>query len=162
VRTIVTVAVLLFAAPAMAQTRRLPAAVTRVSVEPTMRVAARAAGATVVERYRSPHRALRPSDEVVLIIRLPPLNSPDVVTVVSATAAGKRVRVALETRRFTGPLAANDVTEAFIEVSLGRLGAGRYDVRVREQVLAFDVYDRPDTANGARAGLGGSLSFEVR
>jgi len=150
----------LFAAPAAAAP--LATTVTRIDVEPTLVVVPESAGATPEQRYRAaPAGRLPAATPLVLLIRLPPANSPDQIRVVSAERTGRTIRVRLETRRFTGPLAGNDVTAPLIEVALGRLPAGRHEVRVDETLLTFDRYDAPQTAAHPHPGLGATLSFEL-
>jgi hypothetical protein len=146
-----------------AQAGPLVARVERMEVEPTLVVAPVAAGKTAEERYRAwPGRVrVRAGVPAVLLIRLPVANSPDVVKVIAAERHGQRIRVKLETRRYTGPLSANVVAVPLVEVELGALAVGRYQVGVDETVLDFDRYDAPQVARNPRRGMGATLSFPV-
>jgi hypothetical protein len=129
-------ATLLLATPALAQP--LPSTVTRAPVQPMLAIVPVGAGTTPLERHRS--RIIASPDAgtpVVALVELPPINSPDVVKVVDAHLAGSTISIAIETRRFVGPLRANVVTVPLIEIELGRLPAGDYTVTVDEQVSQF-------------------------
>ncbi len=156
-------AFVLLASASTAAAAPLTSTVGRMDPEPTVVVTPAASGATPELRYRAGrHRQLPAGAPLVLLVRLPPASSADVVTVVAAERTGRRIRVKLETRRFTGPLAANVVTTPLIEIVLGALPAGRHEVRIDETVLEFDRYGAPQTARNPRRGLGTTLSFEVR
>lgn len=160
-RVLIAVLVLL-AAPGAAHADKLPASVHRVDPDPVVAIATEASGATPLERYRAAGRGpWTARQRLVVLVRLDDVSSPDVVEV-TAERKGKRIAVTIEVRRYTGPLAANVVTTPLVEVELGRLAAGRYEVRVDETILEFDDLDRPDLATNPRAGLGSRMSFEVR
>lgn len=143
----------------------LASTVTRLAPEPSVVLVPETSGQTPLERYRAgpghagPYGAGTP---LVLLVRSAPLGSPDTFVVSAARRDGRTVRVALERRRFTGPLAANVVTTALVEVRLGALAAGDYRVQVVETVLDFSTYEHPETASGARRGLSAGIDFQVR
>jgi hypothetical protein len=140
----------------------LPAKVARVDLDPVVALATKGSGSTPLERYRAArHRRWSSRQHLVLLVRLEQANSPDLVDV-SASRQGNAIDVAITVRRYSGPLAANDVTVPLVEVDLGRLPAGTYDVSVNETVMDFDDLDRPDLATHARAGLGATMQFQVR
>jgi hypothetical protein len=151
---------------AAASARPLTSRVVPMDPEPALVVAPLASGTGTVERYRGAVAAgaMRPvaGAPQVLLIRLPDKNSPDTVAVVAAGRSGNRIRVRLETRRFTGRLAANVVDVPLVEIELGALPAGRYEVRVDETVLEFDQYSKPQDARNPRRGMGATLSFAVQ
>jgi hypothetical protein len=153
-------------AGASAHARPLTSRVVPMDPEPALVVAPLASAAGTVERYRSAVAAgaMRPKAGApqVLLIRLPDKNSPDTVAVVAADRSGNRIRVRLHTRRFTGPLSANVVEVPLVEIELGALPAGRYEVKVEETVLEFDQYSKPQAARNPHRGMSATLSFGVQ
>jgi len=152
----------LLTAAGVAHADKLPASVHRADPDPVVALSTQASGATALERYRAAGRGPWTSRQrLVLLVRLRDVSSPDLVEV-TAERKGKLVVVAIEVRRYSGPLAANVVTTPLVEVELGRLAAGSYDIRVDETVLEFDDLDRPDLAANPHAGIGATMSFQVR
>lgn len=156
-------ALVLVAVPirALAGPAPLASSVTRVPPEPPVVVTSATSGATVVERYRA-HAPPRSGTPLVVIVRLPPASSPDVVAVSDAHRDGSRISIAIETRKYDGPLAGNEVTTPYVEVELGTLAAGSYTIEVGERVLRFTKFGAPETAGGAKPGLQSSISLTVR
>jgi hypothetical protein len=156
------------ASPASAK-RPMPATplsstVARLDLDPTVVVAPADAGTTPLERYRAtrhpgPYPASTP---LVLLVRGGTLNSPDTLAITRAERRGHLVTVELERRRFTGPLSANDVTQPLVEVELGPLGAGDWQIDVRETELTFDKYDHPEAPASPRPGLTAQLRLSVK
>jgi hypothetical protein len=149
--------------PTVTLAQPLTSKVTRVDVEQEVVIAAAAAGKTPLERYRAaapgPYASGTP---LVVIIRLPVTNSPDVVTVTDAHRDGNKVSIAIETRRFDGPLSANEVMTPLVEVALGALPKGTYTINIAERVLRFTKYSAPQTATDPRPGLGSSITLDVQ
>ena len=148
-------------APAGAAPTKLSSTVTRTSLESPVVVVPAGAGKTVLERYRS---SARPTSgtPLVVIVRLPDANSPDAFSVTAAHRDGTKISIALESRRFRGPLAANVVTTPLVEISLGELTAGTYTIDIEEQVLDFTKHDAPQTASKPRRGLSSSITLTVQ
>jgi hypothetical protein len=147
-------------APAIAAPLR--STVSRMDIEPTLAVVPEASAATPVARYQA--RAPGPLSvgaPLVALIRLPPANSPDVVTVARARRSGHSILIELETRRFDGPLHGNDVTVPLVEVELGPLTADTYELHVTETVLRFTTFDKPETARDPHPGLDATMTFVV-
>jgi hypothetical protein len=160
-RTLVCCLVLLTTA-GVARADALPATVMLVDPDPVIAIADRASGATAAERYRAARRGRWTSKQrLVLLVRLREVSSPDLVDV-TASRDGNKIDVAITVRRYSGPLAANEITVPLVEVDLGRLAAGRYDVSVDEVVMDFDDLDRPDLTTNPRAGIGATMQFQVR
>jgi hypothetical protein len=156
-------ALALILVPSLALAAPLTSTVTRLPVEPTVALAAASSGKTPLERYHAattgPYTTGTP---LILIIRIPVVNSPDVVAVTDAHRDGSKISVAIETRRFDGPLAANEVTTPLVEVVLGTMPKGTYTIDVAERVLHFTKYDAPQTATSPKPGLGASMTFTVQ
>ncbi len=95
---------------------------------------------------------LLPSDRipahvaVVLLFRGDPLSSPDSLVVKSAQIDAQAIHVTTELRRFAGPLHANVVTIPILEVELGPLSPGSYDVDVELTELQFSDMMHPEGA----------------
>jgi hypothetical protein len=154
-------ALLLAPALAAAAPTKLPSTVTRASLEPPVAVVPAGAGKTVLERYRS---GARPASgtPLVVIVRLPDANSPDTFTVIDARRDGLKIAVAIESRRFSGRLAANVVTTPLVEIALGELPPGTYTIDIAEQILDFTRYDAPQTASKPHRGLSSSIKLTVQ
>lgn len=150
------------ASPAFGQTKQLSTSVELAFPPPRVAVAERTAGASPVERFRNRERHASSTSDLVLIVRLKAINSPDRVTVTKAVRKGTTIDIDIEVRRFTGPLSANDVTEPFVEVELGQLSVGTYDVRVDATTFEFDELERPEAAVKKRSELASTKSFQVR
>jgi hypothetical protein len=152
---------LLWPALALAAPTKLSSTVTRVTPEPPVVIVPADAGKTVLDRYRS--RAAPVSGKpLVVIVRLPDASSPDTFTVTDAHRDGLKIAVAIESRRFRGPLAANVVTTPLVEIALGELTPGTYTIDIDEQVLDFTKLDAPQTASRPRRGLASSITLTVQ
>jgi hypothetical protein len=159
-RAVVVAATML--APSLTIAQPLSSSVTRLDAEAPVVIAAATAGKTPLERYRaaSPRPYAR-GVPLVVIIRLPDANSPDVVTVTDAHRDGSKVSIAIETRRFDGPLSANEVTTPLVEVVLGALPKGTYTIDIDERVLRFTKYGAPQTATDPQPGLVSSVALTI-
>jgi hypothetical protein len=156
-------AILALAATAPALGGPLRSTVTRMDLEPTLVVVPEASGTSAIARYRARTQGpLGIGAPLVALVRLPPANSPDVVTVAAASRRGRSITIELETRRFDGPLSANIVAAPLVEVELGALTADTYELHVTETVLRFTTFGAPDTARDPRPGLDATTSFVVR
>jgi hypothetical protein len=148
--------------PVHGQTKQLSSSVELAPPPPTVAIAERSAGASPVERFRNRERNASSSSDLVLIVRLKAINSPDRVTIARAVRKGTTIDIDIEVRRFTGSLSANVVTEPFVEVELGQLSVGTYEVRVDATTFEFDDFDHPEAAVKKRSELGTTMSFQVR
>jgi hypothetical protein len=153
----------LLAAPALAAAAptKLTSAVTRAPLDPPIVIVPAGAGKSVVERYRSGARPVS-GTPLVVIVRLPDANSPDLFAVTDAHRDGTKIAIAIESRRFRGRLAANDVTTPLVEVSLGELTPGTYAISIDEQILDFTKYGAPETASKPHRGLSSSITLTVQ
>lgn len=97
---------------------------------------------SVAERLREPHAGRPPS----LLMRIAALNSPDRIAVLGAQERDRRVEIEVELRTYTGPLFANIVTVAVLEVGPLALAPGRAEVALTVHMRPFDEIDRPDDA----------------
>jgi hypothetical protein len=97
---------------------------------------------------------------LVAIIRCDPLSAPDEIRAMESARDGQIFRVTLESRRFTGALLANVVTVAVIEVDLGSLKPGAYDLVVTETKLHFQDLQNPENAADSDT-VSHQLHFEV-
>ncbi len=114
-------------------------------------VVALSGGTTVEERYRRFHDAPAPCPRrqpAEAIVAVGTLNSPDQVEAAGTRIAPDAFRIALDVRRFDGPLAANDPWTALVSMALGSLEAGSYTLVVQESVSRFTEHNRPETATG--------------
>lgn len=123
----------------------------QMPVGPATGVALSSSGLSPQERFRR----LLPPDRVpartplVLLWRGEPLSSADTVAVMSVNQVANRIALQIELRRFDGPLHANVVTVPVVEVDLGPLEPGQYDVSVELTELSFSEYDHPENATNA-------------
>jgi len=112
-------------------------------------VVPRQTASTTAGRYQQGVQAagsLPAGQELVAIIRSEELSSPDQISVSGFERADEKFKVALKHLRFTGALAANVVTIALIEISLGSLGAGNYQVEVTTNEFTFSDMNRHEDA----------------
>jgi len=159
--------VALLLAPALAPTlgaaapTKLSSTVTRLPSEPAIVIVPASAGKTVLERYRS---GARPASgaPLVVIVRLPEASTPDTFAVTDAHLDGTKIAIAIESRRFHGPLAANDATTPLVEITLGDLAKGTYMIDIDEQIFDFTKPDAPQTASKPHRGLSSSITLTVQ
>jgi hypothetical protein len=154
-------ALALASSPAAAAPTRLSSTVTRASLDPPVAIVPATAGKTVLERYRSGAKPVSGAP-LVVVVRLADASSPDTFTVTDARRDGAKIGIAIESRRFRGPLAANVVTTPLVEIALGELAPGTYTIDIDEQVLDFTKYDAPQTASKPRRGLSSSITLTVQ
>lgn len=155
------VALLLAPALAAAAPTKLSSTVTRAPLDPAIVVAPASAGKTVLERYRS---GARPTSgaPLVVIVRLPDASSPDTFAVTDAHLEGTKIAISIETRRFHGALAANELTMPLVEIALGDLPQGTYTIDIDEQILDFTKPDAPQAASKPHRGLSSSITLTVQ
>lgn len=146
---------------AAAAPTKLSSSITRSPLEPAVVIVPAGAGKTVLERYRSGAKPTS-STPLVVIVRLSDANSPDTFAVTAAHRDGTKIAIAIEARRFRGPLAANVVTTPLVEIALGDLAQGTYTIDIDEQILEFTKYDAPETASKPRRGLSSSITLTVQ
>jgi hypothetical protein len=99
-----------------------------------------------------PDRLLRllPTDRVpantplVLLWQGAALSSADTLEVTGASRRDRRIDLYIELRRFTGTVHANVITVPVVEVRLGVLKPGRYEVSVEETEFYFTDHDHPE------------------
>jgi len=152
---------LLIASPALAAPVPLTSTIERAPLDPAVVVVPASSGKTTLERYRSGAKATS-GTPLVVIVRLPDLNSPDTVTVTTAQRDGNAIKVAIETRRFDGRLGANVVTTPLVEIALGNLPKATYSIDIEERVLGFTKLGAPQTASKPRPGLSSGITLTVR
>jgi hypothetical protein len=83
---------------------------------------------------------------LVLLWRGAPLSSPDTIALQSAPKSGQEIALQIELRRFDGTLHANTVTVPIVEVALGVLEPGHYEVSIAVTELRFSDLDHPENA----------------
>jgi hypothetical protein len=152
---------LLAPALAVAGPAQLTSSVTRAPLDPAVVVVPASSGKTVLERYRASIRPVS-GTPLVVIVRLPDANSPDAFAVSDAHRDGNRIAVTLDTRRFLGPLAANDATMPLVEIALGDLAKGTYTIDIDEQIRNFTKLGAPDSATKPHRGLSSSITLTVQ
>lgn len=116
---------------------------------PPLVVVAKSAGKTLVERYMQHANAgkILPSGELlVIIIRSPLLSTPDKIRVARASCDGRVFQIELAIRNYEGDLLANDSTVVLIQLELGRLTPGDYQVVFTETTLYFMDLKHPENA----------------
>jgi hypothetical protein len=96
----------------------------------------------VADRFRDPH----PGRPAALLVRVASMNSPDRIAVLAARRQGRRVELEVELRAFAGPLFANIVTVAVIEVWPIEPAPGPAEVALVLHTLPFEDIDRPGDA----------------
>ena len=114
-----------------------------------MVVVAKGAGKTPVERYIQHANAeeILPSGEFfVVIIRSPLLSTPDEIRVARASCDGPVFRIELEIHSYEGAMLANDSAVVLVQIELGRLAPGDYQVVVNETTLHFLDLKHPENA----------------
>ena len=146
---------------AAAEPTKLSSTITRAPLDPAVVIVPAGAGKTVLERYRS---GARPTSgaPLVVIVRLPEASSPDAFAVTDAHRDSTKIAIAIESRRFHGPLAANDVTMPLVEIALGDLTKGTYTIDIDEQILDFTKADAPQAASKPHRGLSSSVTLTVQ
>lgn len=131
---------------------------------PALAVAPLAVGTSPLERYL--HAAgggttLAAGADLAALVRMRLSTDRDGVRVTDAAREGRNVRVALEVRRFAGPLAASVPRTALVQVRIGALEPGEYELAVAQSVVYFGLPDPPgETADPPGEPL--RLPFEVR
>jgi hypothetical protein len=131
---------------------------------PSLVIVAKNAGETLTARYIQgvDIREPLPSEEpLVVIFRSTPLSTPDIIQVIETSRNECIFLISIETRRYEGELAANVETIALIQVKLGCLGPGDYEVAVNETTLYFFELKHPENATKLTTALH-RLRFEVR
>jgi hypothetical protein len=111
---------------------------------------------TVAERLREPH-AGRPA---ALLVRVANMSSPDRVAVLAVQEHGRRIQVEVELRAFAGPLFANIVTIAVLEVGPIEFAPGPAEVALVLHTLPFEDIERPEDA-GPRTTSTTVMPFEL-
>lgn len=110
----------------------------------------------VADRLREPH-AGRPA---ALLVRAASMNSPDRIAVLAAQQHRRRVEVEVELRAFAGPLFANIVTVAVLEVWPIEAAPGPAEVALVLHTLPFEDIERPGDA-GAGSTSTTVMPFEL-
>ena len=127
-------------------------------------VVAKSVGQTPADRYIKHANAgeiLPSADSLVSIVRSTLLSTPDEIRVTSVSCDGPTFLIELEMRRYEGDLAANDPTIALVQVELGRLARGDYQVVVTETTLYFMDLKHPENATNPTT-KSYQLRFKVR
>jgi len=97
-------------------------------------------------KYANAREILPSANPLVAIVRSPLLSTPDEIGVIRASHNGQIFSIELEIRHYEGDLAANDETIALVQVELGRLVPGNYQVIVTEATLRFLNLKHPEDA----------------
>lgn len=123
----------------------------QVAAGPAIGVAEAASGKSPSDRLRH----LLPPDRIpahtplVLLWRGEQLSSPDTIAVKSSNKSGQGIDLQVELRRFDGTLHINTVTVPIVEVDLGALEPGGYEVSIEVTELWFREYGHPENATNA-------------
>ena len=131
---------------------------------PSLLVVPKSVGETPVDRYiQTPNvgETLPSGESLVAIIRIALLSTPDEIKVTGASRDGSTFWIELEKRCYEGQLAGNDPMMALVQVDLGRLARGHYEVVVAETTLGFLDLKHPENAANPTVALQ-RLRFEVR
>lgn len=112
------------------------------------------------DRLGRPQTAIPTGRPLVALVALGEVNSPDVVDPVSIARRDRRFAVDVVVLRFEGILGGNVRAWAILEVSLGALATGRYEVDVVQRPFTFTELDRP-SAQTPLAAVRRSHSFVV-
>jgi hypothetical protein len=113
---------------------------------PVVGVSAVASGKSPQERF---HHLLPPArvpahTPLALLWRGDQLSSLDTVVVKDAHRQGQRIDARIELRRFDGTVHGNVVTVPVVEIELGELDLGRYEVSFEVTELWFTDVDHPE------------------
>jgi hypothetical protein len=123
----------------------------QVGAGPAIGVAEAASAKSPPDRLRH----LLPPDRIpahtplMLLWRGAQLSSPDTIAVECPNKSGQRIDLQVELRRFDGTLHMNTVTVPIVEVDLGALEPGRYEVLIEVIELWFREYGHPENATNA-------------
>jgi hypothetical protein len=131
--------------------------------DPRLVVVAKNIGQSLLGRYQQYPKSAQTfaSDEsLVAIVKSEPLATPDLIEVTHARRAGHTFLISIESRHYDGDLAANVETFALIQVELGKLPPGAYEVMVIETKLYFLNLGTPEKATNPTA-KSFQLSFDV-
>jgi hypothetical protein len=119
-------------------------------------VVAREVSETITARYLHGARTSGPlpsGNALVAIIRSEELSSPDEIKVSGYKRDGEKFEIVLQQQKYTGALAANVVAEALIEIELGSLRKGTYEVAVTTIAFSFNDIRHPEKAVQLGTGL---------
>ena len=120
------------------------------------------AGQTTAERYRRPGDGPFESGEpLVAIVRTSTLSSADDVEVVEAERKGREIRVRIDVESYVGPLLGNVTQVGLVEVHLGALPLGEYEVRAEVRTRPSDDSDAPTTREEETVSVE-EASFHIR
>ena len=116
---------------------------------PPLVIARRDADASPDARYVHAGPAEQPFPAgvpLVGILRSDELASPDQIRVTASSRRDNSFLLAVERRRYTGSLAANVVTVAFVEMEIGALEPSDYELAAEVTTLEFDRFEHPESA----------------
>ncbi len=131
---------------------------------PPLVTARRDAGASLDSRYARAGPAEQPFPAgvpLVGILRSDELASPDQIRVTASSRRDNTFLLAVERRRYTGSLAANVVTVAFVEMEMGDLEPNDYEFAAEVTSLEFDRFEHPESA-GNPSLMRHRVDFQVR
>jgi hypothetical protein len=116
-------------------------------------------GATAAHYLSDPADRL-PGRDLVAVVSLGSLDSPDQLEVEEVRLDGQLLILRLRVRRFEGRLAANVRRLGLVIVELGDVAPGRYQAEVSVDHYVFSQYERPASATFDRS-TSHELQFEV-
>lgn len=113
---------------------------------PAVGIAEVAAGASPEQRARRllPPDRIPAHSPLVLLWRGDRLSSPDTISVDDSPLRGTTLEVRIALRRFAGDLHVNVVTVPLVEVDLGSLGSGQYEVVLEVSETWFSDLEHPE------------------
>lgn len=129
---------------------------------PEVVVAVLSDGDTIGERYRHAGGGedLPAGVSLVAIFRTPVLASVDTLEVTEAMRAGHRFQGVVEIHSYTGALFGNVETVGLVQIELGELTAGSYEIEFEIRTWPFDDLNRRE-ARGDASVSRLHLTFEV-
>lgn len=97
-------------------------------------------------RFTGEAAGCRAGENLVVIASTGALNSPDLVAASGRRHSGSAFKMALDIRRYDGPIRANDPWIALVRMDLGSLDGGRYAVVVEQTTRRFTDRQHPERA----------------
>lgn len=122
---------------------------TAITPESVMLVVRMRTGDSAVDLYRrlaGASHACKAGEEVAAIVSSEALNTPDHVSAIGSQRDAMTFKIDLEIRRFRGPIRANDPWIALINMHLGALKSGVYELVVHETEFRFAEMRHPERA----------------
>jgi hypothetical protein len=143
----------------------LVSSVSKMDFEPSVVIVPEAVGKTPEARYRVAAPNVLPAHVPIAVeVRLSQANQPDTVTVLGAERSGKTITITIERRMSMCELSKNISWVPLVEIRLGELDPGDYQLNIDETVRHFGEAEHcdPALAKPVGHGLGSRGPFTVR